>query len=353
MAPTGKKYCRNCFHPLEPRAKFCSECGQRDTDGKVTMLSLMQRFWNNLFHLESKFLRMVWHLLNPGYVTKEYFSGKHKRYPHPVQFFFVIMFFALLIVNLRTSDNRGINLVGDNLTQENIGKLRGELEVVSAIRKNIDSLPKSLNNTETRLAIDSLLTFTSEKYGLNVLEKDSIGVLTWDDGKGISFALSDIVRMTPDSLVEYYQINNYFLKLLSKQLLKTAHDGKGMAKFYIASSTWAILVIIALMAAWLHITHQSKRYRYVEHFVLMLHLMCGIIFLATIVVVVRQYLNMKFIPAWPLILYVNFAPLLAFKRYYGQSWLRTTLKWMVFMFIQTFCLIFVFLLGFGVCLLIF
>jgi hypothetical protein len=126
-----------------------------------------------------------------------------------------------------------------------------------------------------------------------------------------------------------------------------------MAKFYIASSTWAILVIIGIMAGWLNITHQSRRYRYVEHFVLMLHLMCGIIFLATLVIVARHYLNMKFIPAWPLILYFFFAPLFAFKRYYGQSWLRSIVKWQVFMLVQFFCFIFVFVLGFIVCLLIF
>lgn len=53
---------------------------------------------------------MMWRLLIPARVSLDYFAGKIKQYPHPFQFFFVVMFFFLLAyTKLNTTDNEGIN----------------------------------------------------------------------------------------------------------------------------------------------------------------------------------------------------------------------------------------------------
>ncbi len=100
-----KHYCRNCFYPLTGKAKFCSNCGQKDSDGKVSMANLLGKLWNNTFHLEGKFLRSCWHLLVPGMVTSEYFKGKIDRYPHPIRMFAIVMFFFIILLN-KTADQK-------------------------------------------------------------------------------------------------------------------------------------------------------------------------------------------------------------------------------------------------------
>src|SRR5262245_60484049 len=83
-----KKYCQNCYHPLPFKAKFCAHCGQKVSDGKVTVSDVMQQLWFRVLHLESRSWRVLWRLFIPGQVSIDYFSGKRKRYPPPVQFFF-------------------------------------------------------------------------------------------------------------------------------------------------------------------------------------------------------------------------------------------------------------------------
>ena len=87
-----KRCCRNCYHPLSYKAKFCAHCGQKDSDGRIGIKSLMGRLWNNTIHLEGKFMRTAWQLFIPGKVTVEFFKGKQERYPHPVRLFAIVMF---------------------------------------------------------------------------------------------------------------------------------------------------------------------------------------------------------------------------------------------------------------------
>jgi len=81
------------------KAKYCAHCGQKDTDGRVGMRSLLGRLWNNTFHLEGKFIRTSWQLFIPGKVTTEFFKGKQDRYPHPIRLFAIVMFLFLFLLN--------------------------------------------------------------------------------------------------------------------------------------------------------------------------------------------------------------------------------------------------------------
>jgi hypothetical protein len=83
-------YCLNCHYPLSEFDKNCSQCGQKPTDGKITLHDLMHEFVHTLFHLDGKFFWTLKHLFVPGRLTLEFFKGHHKRYAHPVQLFLVL-----------------------------------------------------------------------------------------------------------------------------------------------------------------------------------------------------------------------------------------------------------------------
>ncbi len=116
-----RRHCKNCGEKLSKRGNFCPSCSQRDFDGRVRMRDLLAKFFSNITHLDNKFVKMCWQLFIPARVTIEYFQGKIKRYPHPVQFFFIVMFFFLLVFSQKL-DGTALNLLGGSI---NVGTEQG------------------------------------------------------------------------------------------------------------------------------------------------------------------------------------------------------------------------------------
>jgi hypothetical protein len=340
---------------MRRKAAFCSHCGQRDTDGKLRMVDLLQRFWNNTLHLDGKFWRMVWHLLLPGKVAKSYFLGRQKRYPHPIQFFLVVMFFLLLTIgkNLGNGDSAGlISLTTGNNTVE---QLQGKLDLMEVLRQNYDSLAPDLQSESARRGLDSLIVFTQKKEGIGNWSNDSIsmGLLSALPGVTKPIALRDALDLTPDSLVALYEIKHPISKLMVKQSVKTAKDGRGLLRFYLGSATWTLLVITALMSWFLMLLFSGRPRLYVEHFIGLLMHFTGFLFLLCILTTLRKHLDFTFIPKTITLWWLFLGGLFWFKTYYYGSWLRVFFKYLVFIFVFAITTVIVFLLSFLVCLLIF
>ena len=171
-----KLRCKNCGEKLSRSGSFCPHCGQKDFDGRVRMHDLLSKFFSNLTHLDGKFVKMCWHLLIPAKVTTEYFNGRIKRYPHPVQFFFIVMFFFLLLFTGKfdgarldsTNGNFSLQVGGaDSTMNRELARIlseKGLMEVLSEYEStkkyltNIDSLPASWQTPEVRQMIESKLS---------------------------------------------------------------------------------------------------------------------------------------------------------------------------------------------------
>ncbi len=212
-----KRYCRNCYHPLPNKARFCPQCGQRDSDGKVSMKGLLGKLWNNTIHLEGKFLRTAWQLFVPGLVTTEFFKGKQDRYPHPIRLFGIVMFFFVLLLNRSLNTNgsqqSGLNFSVNDAEADTIRKEDSETYLrkmehqvtLEDIQKNYSSLPAALQTPQTKQAVDSLLVLYGRQHGLEdfslgqAQEADTIDInLT---GRTIRIPSLDIARYEPEELI--------------------------------------------------------------------------------------------------------------------------------------------------------
>ncbi len=233
-----KRRCKNCDGKLSRSGDFCPHCGQKDFDGRVRMRDLLSKFFTNLTHLDSKFVKMCWHLFIPAKVTTEYFQGRIKRYPHPVQFFFIVMFFFLLTFSRKfngarmdsTNGNFNLRVGGEDttmnkelariLTEKGLMDVLSEYELTKKYKTNIDSLPKAWQTPEVRLAVDSLVRkidgplIEAAHYLLQAGsgQKDS----TSQDSiylsllfSGVNIATRDLVELTSDSIVKRYRITSW------------------------------------------------------------------------------------------------------------------------------------------------
>ncbi|MFN8301578.1 MAG: DUF3667 domain-containing protein [Saprospiraceae bacterium] len=355
-----KPVCSNCGEKMTRKGHFCPHCGQKKFDGRIRMRDLLSKFLHNITHLDGKFVRMAWQLLVPGRVTMAYFQGKIKRYPHPVQFFFVVMFFFLFLLNKtldsgqkrissRTGASIHIQMDGNKeageesrIGAEDFFKTLERQALVREFQASYTDLPAALQTPAVRAAFDSSALHMSANYRLLLSdiqeELDSAGEksvradLLLDTipiglvNKEYRFAITDLLRLSPDELLDQYGITNWKDRIMVKQGIKSIKEPKGLLHAYLGSLTWTILALVALMSVILALLYRRQRRYYVEHFIFLLHQHSGAFLLLTLVLLGSLWVDMRW--AWLLMFaWIGLSLLIAMKNFYGESWVKTLLKW--------------------------
>lgn len=91
------KTCQNCGFIVEDR--YCSHCGQENTETRQRFHFLITHFIEDFAHYDSSFWQTVKDLyFKPGFVTKEYLSGKRISYVNPVKLYIFISFISFLLL---------------------------------------------------------------------------------------------------------------------------------------------------------------------------------------------------------------------------------------------------------------
>lgn len=344
-----REICTNCGKKMAKKGKFCPHCGQKRFATKVALKVVFKQFFYKLTNLDSKILRMIWRLLIPGQVTLDYFAGKIKQYPHPFQFFFVIMFFFLLAFNKVTdSDTQGIqiNLTGEDskvpLNDGNTSKTKQQdlyflLEryvFAQEIRNAYDSLPARFQTPDVKESLNIVVDKTNGHWtrGMDSLLKNeefkdsltlSLGI------KRQRVALKDIVEYSPDEIVSRYGIKDWISKIFLKQGIRSVQTPKELISAYIGSFSWTILALILVMSVCLYLFYWRKKRYYVEHLVLLLHWHSGVFLVLTLLMGLHMLIPLG--TGWGFVALAVFAFLwLTMWRFYQQNWFWTTLKWFSF-----------------------
>jgi hypothetical protein len=94
-----EKICLNCKSELIGR--FCQDCGQENIEPHETVWSLVSHFFADITHFDGKFFSTVRYLITrPGFLSREYISGRRASYLHPIRMYvftsalFFLIFFS-------------------------------------------------------------------------------------------------------------------------------------------------------------------------------------------------------------------------------------------------------------------
>ncbi|MCC6724563.1 MAG: DUF3667 domain-containing protein, partial [Saprospiraceae bacterium] len=82
------RHCRNCDAPLPEQAVYCTQCSQKDHDGRYSFSEMMAELFTTVLNIDSIAIRTARALAIPGKLTQDYFDGKHIRYYRPIKLFF-------------------------------------------------------------------------------------------------------------------------------------------------------------------------------------------------------------------------------------------------------------------------
>lgn len=84
--------CKNCKTKLKGEKKFCTKCGAKVIDYKLTFSSITQEFFATFISWDNKFLKTIKHTtIKPEKVINDYLNGVRKRYMQPFAFLIIIL----------------------------------------------------------------------------------------------------------------------------------------------------------------------------------------------------------------------------------------------------------------------
>lgn len=82
--------CKNCGAELEKDAGYCSYCGARVLDDKITLRFLFSEILDKVLSVDNKLLKTFFHLFTkPHKVIEDYVRGVRKRYFNPFNYILI------------------------------------------------------------------------------------------------------------------------------------------------------------------------------------------------------------------------------------------------------------------------
>ena len=361
-------YCRNCGHTVGD-AKFCSTCGQKNTDGRISFKEFITVVFSTVFNLESKFFKTIRDIFSPGKLTVEWFKGRHKPYFHPVRLFIVTALLLIAAVSLFISDedsfmsedvekakketfrkeylqeienykafylkSEGAKEVVDNLSKTlregkiNSGKetlenflVKKDMETLK--EKNAEEIISYLENKVGQEMTDSIINLVKSSRSL---AQDSIKVnnLVGDRTK-IKISNEDFLKLTPTEIADKYEIEGFFKRLSLKQRLRLQKNNKNLFSFVLGNSLWVALLMMPFLAFILKLLYIRHNYFVVEHLIFSFHAHSFAFMLFTVLCIF-----MKIVYMHPLIVLGGFLLLFiylykALRKVYKQGRFKTILK---------------------------
>lgn len=331
---TENTTCRNCQTVMPEQSLYCPKCSQKNTDGRIPILSFVKDLLENLFSLDSKLFKTSLGLFIPGKLTNEFFQGKHKSFATPSRLFLAsaLLFFAMLsvVVQQKIKDE---DITGDIFGM--VEKNKSKEDQLIELEKIRSQLGGSMMDEKIKIAMDSAAIKIKE----STIDTNVVEISLWSGN--YEFLASDITNLSADSMIQKYQIKGYADKVFFKQGYKLTKEPKSLISKMIGNLTWMMLLVIPSMALIFKLFYIRRKKYYVEHLVFLFHIHAFFLFIGVAFLIFKQ------IEPGPLQQYQSLGllsifylyALIALKKVYGQGWIKTFFKSILFLMFYFFILI--------------
>ncbi len=332
------KRCNNCHSPIPDEALYCLRCGQKDTDGRISLGRFIAELIDSAFNLNSKFFQTLRYIFVPGRLTREYFKGKHRTYTHPLRLFFVLA--VLHLAHIGFVANKYMKLDGSPLT--NMERKVAQLELLDKADEYADQLSSEEQRTSLKTILDSLGREFRSAGNTTIDTSTMMGVLTLDRDsmilKPLQVSIVDVTKLSYDELIEKYGITDYFTKVSLKQTIKATKEPKAFILSGIGNLVWMMFIMLPIMAFIMKVLYIRGGYYFIEHLVFLFHWHAVGFIMMSLFLFLAPGINKGFGALF--ILAILVFGFLGIRRYYQQGFFVSLLKFIII------CISYSFILGF-------
>ncbi|MBL7692610.1 MAG: DUF3667 domain-containing protein [Flavipsychrobacter sp.] len=315
----AEKDCLNCG--AEVLGKFCQECGQENLEPKETAIHMVRHFAEDVTHFDSKFFNSVKYLFTrPGFLAKEYMKGRRVSYLNPVRMYLFTSAFIFILISYLSGGAKHISpqaaYTRDTVEQNaNSSSMSWYTIDVPGTDEQVSGLefPKVYANNGVHV-------YDSIQRSLPEAEKDG-------------FFDRYFYRKIAATATTYHKNPNEFMRNLNQRFLNS------FSKVFFFSLPLFVLLLSLLYA-------RKKQFYFSVHAVFTLQYYCFVFFSLLLITIAQMYAfeDSAASSAMMVVLFAVFAGIyvylyLAMLRFYGQSWFKTAIKFIVLSGVISFSLI--------------
>jgi ribosomal protein S27AE len=314
--------CPNCGETLNLKENFCPNCGQKNTDLNISVWDIIKDFFGDYFSFDAKFFNTLVPLLfKPGKVPKDYIDGKRASHIPPLRIFIFLSFvtFFLWGLSFRTTTENELK-AGEKSDSEKIMEILADTTDADFIVA--DSIVTGVNKELNNRSIDTLINGVN--FSIDTVEANEVG-LDFDEAD-LAYLLNKEIKATDiiDSLAPDF---TGFKRHAFLQSLRVYQAKKGVVLKYLMGNISLVLLLLqpffALLLKLFYI--RRKEFFYIEHLVFSLYYH-SFILLLTIFLFLANYLVGPDYLVLVLILSSFIYFIIALKRFYRQSTVKTIFK---------------------------
>ncbi len=320
------KECLNCGLPLQGEENFCPNCGQRNDTRQLNFGSFLSAFFSEFISYDSRFWRTILYLiLKPGKVSKDYIIGKRAQYANPFRFYLTvsIIFFLLLGLYNKYDDLKKNSFSSSQVLNVDAPKnktVKAVRDSIAKINPLLDSLVKSEKSRVLKTPLDSL----SDRKALTVSQKIS------NYGKFYRKHPDLPVDAALDSLKQTRNFWNrfYYSKIIDAFNVGNDH-GKSLSKKIISNLSIALFIFLPLFTLFLKLFYIRHSINYMEHLVFVFNTQAVFFLLMILLLGVNFFSQNQSVTSIFIILFLIYL-YMALLKFYNQGWFKTLIKFSAF-----------------------
>ena len=301
--------CQNCGAPLD--GEYCARCGQRHEPHVHTLAHFASEAFESVTHADSRLWRTIGYLLvKPGFLSREFFSGRRARYLPPFRLYLVISLLFFVVAGLN-----------GHLKVDDSDEGPPTAEKIAALRQAADKLETDLPNTPgiSRAAAEMREKADEQQAELEAAASPSApaGAVSGRRGEVRTDLCNDVNLDRPPASGSWGQRALFgFCQKISTM------RGEDLLNAFLHNIPRAMFVFLPLLAGVMKLLYWRPRRHYVEHLLFLVHnhayvfLALGFLTVALGLPVIGEHLGLLTSVVWLYTIYYIFR---AMRVFYGQS----------------------------------
>lgn len=341
-----EKHCYNCDTVLSESDKFCSNCGQKHTTGKISVWEFVYDFFKNVLNIDAKLPKTLAKLFfQPGRLTSEFFKGKHQSYLKPTQLFvfMTVLCFTIVIFQANSFDTKWTVEGESKAIKPNINFNEGEnhlhrLIAMDSAQHEVDSLLKIVKQKANSESTSNLIDTTFQYWLVSdtaLLDSIILPIPFQKNDLGkpnqVRMSKKDLILLSEKNVIEKYNIEGFVPRLLFIQVLKSIKHEDEIINHFLGRLSWTFFLLVPFFAFALKLVYIRRKQFYVEHLVFTFHFHALLFTILSLVLLLRN-----FVPMPVLVVFLSYIPIYLFismKHYYKQGFFKTLFKYFLLLLI--------------------
>lgn len=349
--------CLNCGHPLELSDRYCPNCSQANSTKHLTIRDYFEEYFSDLVNLDTRLMRtlrvMLW---KPGRITLDFIAGKRLSYANPFRLLLSLAIVYFLMLNFTkdfdrldrygSSPSERINLIPDlNLDPEDPKQQEVVARLDSLPRGVLDSLgmelPDSLGTKaqgtlgfkesikNTKRLKDSTIMADPGAYLENIKEPGRLNRMLKKADFFLTLIDKDSVYTYEEAVEKHglpYRQEDRFSFGFADSIDHLNRQPGSFVSQLISTIPFAIFLFLPLFTIFLRLVYIRKSYTYTDNLIFSFHSQSLFFILLIISFLVDAAFGTTSI-GWFLLVFLVYL-YLAMRRFYGQGWFKTTIKYL-------------------------